>query len=63
MVQWVKDLVFSLQLLRWLLWHAFDSWPGNFHTPQEESKKKNKNKKFKVKKTQKLKGFPSWFSG
>ena len=30
-VQWVKDLVFSLQQLRLLLWNGFDLWPGNFH--------------------------------
>ena len=27
MVQRVKDLVLSLQQLRWLLWHGFDPWP------------------------------------
>ena len=27
MAQWVKDLALSLQQLRSLLWHGFDSWP------------------------------------
>lgn len=31
MVQWVKDLVLSLQWLQLLLW--FDPWPGNFCMP------------------------------
>lgn len=29
--QRVKDQVWSLQLLRLLLWRGFDPWPGNFH--------------------------------
>jgi len=29
-VQWLKDLVSSLQQLRWLLWHGFNPWPWNF---------------------------------
>ena len=31
MVQWVKDLILSLQWLRLLLWLIFDLWPGKFH--------------------------------
>ena len=38
-MQWVKDLVWSLQQAESLLWHGFDSWPGNFHMPQAWSKK------------------------
>ena len=30
-VQWVKDLVLSLQQLGSLLRHGFDPWSGNFH--------------------------------
>ena len=44
MVQWVKDLVVSLQQLRMLLWHGFDSWPGNFHMPMAWLKKIKKKK-------------------
>ena len=40
MVQWVKDPVLSLQWLRSLLWRGFDPWPGNFHLPKEQPKKK-----------------------
>ena len=29
-VQWVKDLVLSLQWLRSLLWYVLDPWPRNF---------------------------------
>ena len=32
-MQWVKDLVISLQHLGLLLWHGFDPWPRNFHMP------------------------------
>ena len=42
MVQWVKDSVLSLQWLGLLLWHRFDLWLGNFHTPWVWSKKKKK---------------------
>ena len=31
MVQWIKDLVLSLQWPRLLLWYRFIRWPGNFH--------------------------------
>ena len=31
--QWVKDPVLSLQRLGSLLWHRFDSWPGDFLRP------------------------------
>ena len=34
MAQWVKDLVLLLQWIGLLLWHVFDSWPGNFHLAQ-----------------------------
>ena len=40
MVQWVKNLALSLQWLGSLLWHRFDSWPGNFHTSRAWPKKK-----------------------
>ena len=30
MVQWLKDLMLSLQWLGLLLWHRFHPWPGNF---------------------------------
>ena len=33
MAQWVKDLALSLQWLRSLLWHRFDSWPRNLPMP------------------------------
>ena len=33
-VQWVKDLVVSLQWLGSLLWHGFDPWPRNFCMPR-----------------------------
>ena len=45
--QQLKDLVLSLQQLRSLLWHSFNTWPGNFHMPQEQpktqAKQTNKN--------------------
>ena len=31
--QWVKEPVLSLQWLRSLLWHGFDSWPRKFQMP------------------------------
>ena len=39
LAQWVKDLALLL------LWHGFDSWPGNFHMPpvQPPSPKRNLN--------------------
>lgn len=37
----VKDLVLSLHHLRLLLWHGFDSWPGNFRMPSSSSPKQN----------------------
>ena len=40
MVQWVKNLVLSLQQLGSLLWHGFHPWPRNFHIPQAQPKKK-----------------------
>ena len=44
-VQWVQDLVLSLQQLGSLLWRRFDPWPGNFHVPPQLRKKKEKKKK------------------
>ena len=38
--QWVKDLTLSLQQFRSLLWCSFSLWPGNFHVPQVQSKRK-----------------------
>ena len=40
--QWVKDLALSPQQLRSLLWHRFYAWPGNFHMPWVQAKKKKK---------------------
>ena len=40
---WVKDPV-SLLWLRSLLWHRFYPWPGNFHLPQAQPKKKKNSK-------------------
>ena len=40
--QWVKDLILSLLRLKWLLWHIFDPWPGNFYMPWAQSQKKKK---------------------
>ena len=37
----VKDPVLSLQ------WHGFNSWPGNFHMPQEWQGKKERKKRRK----------------
>ena len=34
MIQWLKDLTLSL------LWLRFSPWPGNFHMPQAQPKKK-----------------------
>ena len=42
MAQQVKDLVLSLQQLGLLLWYRFDPWPGNFHMPQVQPKKKKR---------------------
>ena len=42
MTQWVKKLVFSLHLLRLLLWHGFDPWSGNLHMLAHAKKKKKK---------------------
>ena len=45
MAQQVKDLASSLLWLGSLLCCRFDPWPGNFHVPQvQEKKKKNKRK-------------------
>ena len=37
---WVKDLALSLQQLRLLLWHRFDSWPREFPHATGVAKKK-----------------------
>ena len=42
-VQWVKDLVLSLQWLGLPQWCGFDPWPGNFHRyGQKQTNKKTK---------------------
>ena len=47
--QQFKDPALSLQWLRSLLWHRFDTWPGNFCRlwvlPRKKPKKTNKKKK------------------
>ena len=50
LVQWVKDLVLSMQQLGLLLWHKFDPWPRNFHMPQVWPKKKKKKERKKERK-------------
>ena len=42
MAQWVKDPLWSLRWLRWLLWHGFNPWPGNFHRLWAQPKKEKK---------------------
>ena len=42
MKQQVKDPVLSLQQLGLLLWCGFNPWPGNFHMPWVQKKKKKK---------------------
>ena len=39
MSQWVKDPALLLWWLGLLLWHRFNSWPGNFFMPWVEAKK------------------------
>ena len=39
-MQWVKDLALSLPWLWLLLWHGLGPWPGNFHRPPAQPKKK-----------------------
>ena len=36
--QQAKDPALSLQQLKLLLWHRFDSWPKNFHMPRTAKK-------------------------
>ena len=48
MVQWVNDLVLSLQWLGLLLWCRFDPWSGNFHISQAWPKKKIKKNYLKT---------------
>ena len=52
----VKDPVLSLQWLGSLLWCRFNPWPGNFHMPWAQPKKK-KNLAPKEKKVIDFKGF------
>ena len=41
----VKDLTLSLMWLRSLLWLGLDLWPGNFHMPwAQQKKKKDRNR-------------------
>ena len=42
MPQQVKDLALSLLWLWLQLWHRLHPWPGNFHRPQTQPKKKKK---------------------
>ena len=42
--QWVKDLASSLLCFWSLLLLGFDPWPGNFHMPQAQPKKKKKKR-------------------
>ena len=51
MAQWVKDPVLSL------LWRGFSPWPGNFHMPQAQPKKK-KRKGIKSERPPARKGSP-----
>ena len=37
MAYWIKDLALSLLWLWSLMGHRFNTWPGNFHMPQEWS--------------------------
>ena len=46
-MQWVKDVVWSLLWCRSLLCHRFDPWPWNFCMPWTWPKKKKKKKKKK----------------
>ena len=36
MAQQVKDPTLSLPLVRVLLWHGFDPWPGDFKKPSRD---------------------------
>ena len=38
LAQRIKDPMLSLQWLGWLLWHGFNPWPRNFHTPRVRPK-------------------------
>ena len=46
--QWVKDPALSLQRLKPLLWHRFNSWPRKFHMLKIRQGKKKKKKKKKT---------------
>lgn len=43
-VQWVQDLVLSLQWLSLKLWQGFDPWPWNFMCLDAAKEKKKKQK-------------------
>ena len=43
-VQWVKDLAWSLQQLGLLLWRGFSPWLRNFHMPPAWPKEGEKKK-------------------
>lgn len=57
-MQWVKDLVLSLQLLGLLLWHGFDLWPKNFSMPQLPPKKEKKKRRKKSSPKFEIQTFP-----
>ena len=42
LVSYVKDLVFLQLWCRSQHWFRFDPWPGNFHVPWGQLKKKKK---------------------
>ena len=42
MAQWVEDLALKLQHFGLQLPHGFDPWPGNFHRPWAQPKKKKR---------------------
>ena len=48
MVQWVKDLVLSLQWFGLLLWHRFDPCPGKLSHAIGAAKKEKKKKKLET---------------
>ena len=43
-MQWVKDLVLPQLWYRPRLWRGFYLWPGNFHMPQLQPKKRKQKK-------------------
>ena len=44
--QQVKDPALSLQRLGLLLWRGFDPWPGKFHVPWVQQKKKKSTMRY-----------------